>query len=277
MKRWMKKLASPVVLVAIFATFALAGNATPVPAIGLYYTFGSDPTAGSGACGAPQWQLLFRTDNETLYYHASASSCTDWIPFNGAGGGAVTSITASTGITLTPNPITSAGTVGITNTAVTAGTYTNATVTFNAQGQATAASNGISPSVITVTNENAGTIEICQAIYQTTTTSGVNLAEANASGTSQVIALISSTTIATTASGSALIAGPFTATTAQWDAVVTGESGGLTPGTTYWLDPTTAGNLTATPPSTVTQFDTYVGVAQSSTVMILGIAQPIGV
>jgi hypothetical protein len=262
MKRWMKKLASPVVLVAIFATFALAGNATPVPAIGLYYTFGSDPTAGSGACGAPQWQLLFRTDNETLYYHASASSCTDWIPFNGAGAGAVTSITASTGITLTPNPITSAGTVGITNTAVTAGTYTNATVTFNAQGQATAASNGISPSVITVTNENAGTIEICQAIYQTTTTSGVNLAEANASGTSQVIALISSTTIATTA---------------QWDAVVTGESGGLTPGTTYWLDPTTAGNLTATPPSTVTQFDTYVGVAQSSTVMILGIAQPIGV
>lgn len=59
-----------------------------------------------------------------------------------AGGGTVTSITAGTGITLTPNPITTTGTVAITNTAVTPGTYTFMDATVNAQGQITAAGSG---------------------------------------------------------------------------------------------------------------------------------------
>lgn len=61
-----------------------------------------------------------------------------------AGGtGTVTSITAGTGLSATPsNPITTAGTIAIANTGITAGTYGDARhvpqITFNAQGQATA-------------------------------------------------------------------------------------------------------------------------------------------
>jgi hypothetical protein len=52
----------------------------------------------------------------------------------------VTQINTGTG--LTGGPITNTGTVSIANTAVTAGSYTNANITVNAQGQLTSASNG---------------------------------------------------------------------------------------------------------------------------------------
>jgi hypothetical protein len=58
-----------------------------------------------------------------------------------AGGVGVTSISAGTGITCTPNPITATGSVAVTNV-ITAGTYTNPTVNVNAQGQITSATNG---------------------------------------------------------------------------------------------------------------------------------------
>jgi len=54
----------------------------------------------------------------------------------------VTSISAGTGITLTPNPIVGTGSVAITNTAVTPGSYTSANITVNQQGQITSAANG---------------------------------------------------------------------------------------------------------------------------------------
>jgi len=65
-------------------------------------------------------------------------SGTGWNQFSLAGG--VTQVNTGTG--LTGGPITGIGTISIANTAVTAGSYTLANFTVNAQGQITAASSG---------------------------------------------------------------------------------------------------------------------------------------
>jgi hypothetical protein len=64
------------------------------------------------------------------------------ISATGGGTGTVTSVGAGTGLTATPSPIVGAGTLAITNTGVTPGSYTSTNLTVNAQGQITAAANG---------------------------------------------------------------------------------------------------------------------------------------
>lgn len=123
-------------------------------------------------------------------------------------------------------------------------------------------------------NANASPIVIGSAVYSPSA-GNVNLAKANAIGTSDVVGLVADVSITNATTGNIQTTGIITATTGQWDAVVTGESGGLTAGSVYYLDPSTAGFITATAPTTVGQTVVRIGVALSTTQLDLDINQPI--
>jgi hypothetical protein len=142
-----------------------------------------------------------------------------------------------------------------------------------------AVATGVAPSVEgpttkTVQNVNGSTATVCQPVY-VFGSGTIKLARANAAATAIVAGLVHDATIANNASGEICTSGPMTKTTAQWDAQ-TGQSGGLTAGAEYWCSAATAGKLTTTPPSAATQFDVRVGIALSTTIMLVGIAPPIG-
>lgn len=102
----------------------------------------------------------------------------------------------------------------------------------------------------------------------------VKSAQANAKATAGVAALVQEANIAVGGTGTVATDGILVGTTAQWDAV-TGQVGGLTPGSLYFLDAATAGKLTAVAPSAVGQCNTKIGRALSTTEMDLDIRDPI--
>jgi predicted RecA/RadA family phage recombinase len=123
--------------------------------------------------------------------------------------------------------------------------------------------------VIQATNSNAGTIAIGRAVYVDGAGS-VDLAQADASGTKDVVGLVADVSIASSASGNILTSGVLVATTGQWDAV-TGGTGGLTAGAKYFLSEATAGALTTTAPTSTGDYVCPVGIGLSTTEMKLDI------
>ena len=98
----------------------------------------------------------------------------------GGGGGAGTVTSIATGAGLTGGPITSSGTISLTTSTVTPGTYNYSTITVDAQGRLTAASSGAAPLTnvigtppISVTGTTVKTISIASA--STTTPGAVQL------------------------------------------------------------------------------------------------------
>jgi len=126
---------------------------------------------------------------------------------------------------------------------------------------------GAKPLASTATNGEAGAIVIGAPVYLFSGGT-VKKAKADAAGTANVLGLVATVSIAAAGSGQVWTSGKVTATTGQWDAV-TGGSGGLVAGTTYYLDPATAGRLTSTAPTTAGQLVVSVGTAMSTTELLL--------
>jgi hypothetical protein len=122
---------------------------------------------------------------------------------------------------------------------------------------------------VVLTNDESGSIVIGTPVYADAA-DGVKKAKANALSTSGVIGLVADASISAAGTGAIQLDGIFTATTGQWD-TVTGGSGGLTFNTRYYLDPSTAGKITSTAPTTVAQVVMPIGIAISTTEMKLTI------
>lgn len=95
----------------------------------------------------------------------------------------------------------------------------------------------------------------------------------SALATARVSGLVYDASIAAAASGNYIVAGTLSQATGNWDAI-TGQSGGLTPGSDYFLDPANAGKITATPPVAAGTVLVKVGTAQSATDMEVTIRDP---
>ena len=127
-----------------------------------------------------------------------------------------------------------------------------------------------------VTNGESSAALVIGAPVYATATDTVKLARANAKATSGILGLGYDTTTAASGTGNIQTDGTLVATTGQWDAVA-GTTGGLIFNTLYFLDPSTAGKITSTVPTSsgVGQCVVVIGRALSTTELELQIGQPI--
>ena len=144
-------------------------------------------------------------------------------------------------------------TIDIGNLTIVVGTNTS-----NISTNTTNISNLMDQILIELTNNDSVTITIGTPVY-----SDFIRAKADSSTTNKVIGLAYEDTDAAS-SGRIQVTGIVTATTGEWD-VVTGDSGGLTPNTLYYLSEAVSGKLKTTAPTT--GYVSPIGIAVSSTQM----------
>jgi hypothetical protein len=122
------------------------------------------------------------------------------------------------------------------------------------------------PATITLTNgESSVAMTAGMISYMTGTADSVKRAIASGMSTGRAFAFCTSTSISAGSMGQFQADGVITlSSTTLWDAVVTGGSGGLTSGAPYYVDPSTAGFITATAPSTTGQVVQKVGTAMDT-------------
>lgn len=129
-------------------------------------------------------------------------------------------------------------------------------------------SDSMSPVPNSLVLENGGAVElvICTPVY-ISASEAVDVAD---SGTLPNVIGVATELISVDATGIIQTDGKITATTAEWDAR-TGQTGGLTPGATYFLGEW--GALTAIPPTT--GFLTRLGIAITPMDLEIKISRPI--
>jgi hypothetical protein len=101
----------------------------------------------------------------------------------------------------------------------------------------------------------------------------VKKGKADASGTVELIGLAQAA-FTGLGTGTVQSSGVISLAVATWDAMA-GTTGGLAYGVVYYLDPTTAGNITSTAPTIAGKYVVRIGRAISTLELVIHIEQPI--